>query len=870
MIKLKNYQIKTLEILKEFLELSRFEGVNKAYEKIQAKRFQGNKFNPFNALPDLENIPYCCLRLPTGGGKTLLSAYTIKVAGESFIEKEFPLTLWLVPSNIIKEQTLETLKNPAHANYQVLADAFNGKFCVFDIADFQQIRPQDIANKACVIVSTFASLRVDKTEEGRKVYLHDENLEPHFSKIPSNANKMEVDENGKIRFSFANLLNWHRPLVIVDEAHNAKTENNKNEATLSLKVLQRINACLVIEYSATPADNSNVITSITAAELKAEEMIKLPIILTKHDSWEQAVIASIQTRQKLEELAQKDQNYIRPIILFQAENIGGEVTYEILKKYLIDSGISENQIAVATSSVKDLDDINLLSSNCEIRYVITVQALREGWDCSFAYVLCSVANTQSSTAIEQLLGRVLRMPYAQNRELPELNKAYAHVSSQSWDDATKKMHELLVRMGFQKEEAKTFTCEEIAPELDLQEPKAQPFTANLNFKPDFSSLDLLERELLKVEEKADGSFKINVLEGVDKKLIEKIISATENPEDQKEIIEKSRLKFSDSICKIYPAEKGEKFIIPQLCLDFGDGAELAETEAFLDHENFNLLDFPTNFNETDFRIYEELDQYCVDISAQKIVTISAISETEQLNLEGIKTILSEQDLCLWLNRRLKQQDVPYEIMLEFLRKVIKNLLAREDINMQKLELAKFALEKFLHDKISFYKKEAKKKCFQKYLFGVDSIACVNKAEFNFSFDAKNYPANSLYQGKYKFNKHYCALIAEMRDEEAECAFEIDKNPNVKFWIRNIERQPKYSFCLPTSTDKFYPDFVAKLNDGRILAIEYKGLQYKGGDDAEEKELIGKFWAEKSGNLFLMAWKDKNSKNLKQQIEEVIC
>ena len=69
----------------------------------------------------------------------------------------------------------------------------------------------------------------------------------------------------------------------------------------------------------------------------------------------------------------------------------------------------------------------------------------------------------------------------------------------------------------------------------------------------------------------------------------------------------------------------------------------------------------------------------------------------------------------------------------------------------------------------------------------------------------------------------------------------------------IERQHQHAFCLPTSTGSFYPDFVALLNDERILVVEYKGAHLD-NEDSREKELIGKVWAEKSGNLFLMVWK----------------
>ncbi len=483
MIKLKNYQEKSLETLRSFLGFCRFEGVNSAYDKIQYQRYGDTNFKPFQPLSGLGDVPYVCLRLPTGGGKTLLSAHTIAIASRSFIENEYPLTLWLVPTNTIKSQTLETLQNPDHANYQVLENAFNGRFKVFDIADFRQIRPQDISDSVCIVISTFASLRVDNTD-GRKAYDHDENLEPHFSNIPNNTEGMERRENGKIKFSFANLLNWHRPLVIVDEAHNAKTD-------LSVEVLCRVNAVC------------------------AEQMIKLPIILSEHLSWEQAITASIQTRQRLEEIAVKDKDYIRPIILFQAENKDREITVEVLEKYLIENeGIARKQIAIVTGDQKELDNINLFNPNCEIRYVITVQALKEGWDCSFAYVLCSVANTKSATSVEQLLGRVLRMPYAKERTQADLNKAYAHVSSKSWPHAVSELHDRLVNMGFEQQEVED--CIYTQPPLLLAETPSNSFTVTLTAVPDLLNLDFAERALVTITKLSDEVFELKVDQGYNK------------------------------------------------------------------------------------------------------------------------------------------------------------------------------------------------------------------------------------------------------------------------------------------------------------------------------------------------------------------
>jgi type III restriction enzyme len=858
MIKLKKYQDKSLEILRSFLELARFEGIKAAYDKLQYQRYGNQNFKPFQPLSGLENTPYVCLRLPTGGGKTLLSAHTIALAGKAYIENEYPLTLWLVPTNTIKTQTLETLKNPDHANYQVLEKAFDGKFRVFDIADFRNIRQQDIADSACIVVSTFASLRVDNTE-GRKAYDHDENLEPHFSKIPSNAEGMEKSEDGKIKFSFANLLNWHRPLVIVDEAHNAKTD-------LSVEVLRRVNASCVVEYTATPASNSNVIHSVTAAELKAEQMIKLPIILSEHISWEQAITNSIQTRQRLEELATKDADYIRPIILFQAENKDKEITVEVLEKYLTDNeGIDRKQIAIVTGDQKELDSIDLFNPNCEIRYVITVQALKEGWDCSFAYVLCSVANTKSATAVEQLLGRVLRMPYAKERTQADLNKAYAHVSSKSWPHAVTELHDRLVSMGFEKQEAEEVIY---AQPSFLPQEKAPPFEMILASEPDLSNLDLAEKSLVSVNKISEGVFELKVEQGFNAALAEKLTTSIKDKKDRTEIALKAKIHIKHLPENLSPSQRGEIFVVPQLCLNFDGDVELAEAEICLDANGWSLLDYSTVLTKEEFTVDEEAKQYIADIVGQKI-KIDFLNKSEQLSLEGIKTELDEIGLCRWLDKKLRAADIKQEILLEFLRRTVKNLLARDDIDMPKLVRGRFVLEKILQNKIALYRKAAYSKGYQSCMFGDKAISTISPENFSFSFDPNNYPSSINYEGKFGFSKHYYSRIGIMNDEEAECAFAIDQNPNVKFWVRNLERQPKYSFWLPTSTDKFYPDFLAQLNDGRILVIEYKGSQFAGSDDAEEKELIGKVWAEKSGNLFLMAWKSNDGKSIAQQINGIM-
>ena len=282
-----------------------------------------------------------------------------------------------------------------------------GRVRVFDIADFPTIRPQDLRDNACVIVGTIQTLRVSNTE-GRRVYAHHEELEPHFSGVPDNAPGLETYDKGgakKVRFSFANLMHLHRPLMIVDEAHNAVTG-------LTRDMQVRVNPAAIIEFTATPQLQSNILYNVRAEELKREEMIRLPINLAEHKTWQGAVSAAIATRANLAAKAALDQQaYIRPIVLFQAQPRDEEVTVEALRKHLIENeNVPDHAVAVATGDQRELDGTNLFDPNCKIEYVITVEALKEGWDCSFAYVFCSVSRIRAPRPLSSCSGAYCGCP----------------------------------------------------------------------------------------------------------------------------------------------------------------------------------------------------------------------------------------------------------------------------------------------------------------------------------------------------------------------------------------------------------------------------------------------------------------------------
>jgi type III restriction enzyme len=185
-------------------------------------------------------------------------------------------------------------------------------------------------------------------------------------------------------------------------------------------------------------------------------------------------------------------------------------------------------------------------------------------------------------------------------------------------------------------------------------------------------------------------------------------------------------------------------------------------------------------------------------------------------------------------------------------------MEKRGLSLNHLLRFKFQLANALQQKVKTYRQQAYANGYQTFLFGPKAQVETSFAD-GFAFE-KNlpYPATWHYQGACQFPKHFFGMVGELesKGEEFECAKLIDTLPQVKHWIRNLAGRPQTSFWLPTSTDRFYPDFVAQLHDGRVFVIEYKGAHLIDTQDTKEKQNIGELWAAKSSGkgLFLMAEK----------------
>ena len=882
-LSLKQYQIDALKVLEDFFIDCRSNGAKAAFHSATNLEYRTK----------LVGVPTVCLRVPTGGGKTLIAAHSIGKVGDSFLDTDSPVVLWLVPGDIIRQQTLKALSDVAHPYRQALASRYGDRVKICDLESLQTVNRHDVGKSCIVIITTIQSFRINKTEK-RNVYAFYEELSPHFINLPAKLEGnlervteetlleqpyLTKDDIGRVKHSLANWLAMQNPIILVDEAHNSKGK-------LSFETFARLNPSCLIELTATPQD-SNVLYSVSAAELKAAQMIKLPVVLTEHpDGWQACLRDALLQRKKLELEAQKEIEYIRPILLVQAQPINGEVTVDVVRNHLIaHEHIAEAEIAIATGAVKELEGIDLFSRDCQIRVVITVEALKEGWDCSFAYVLACLQSMQSAKDVEQLLGRVLRMPYAKTRAVDNLNKAYAHVIAENVAQAAANLKDRMVEnMGFNKWEADLA----VQPNLGLDEPlqngyhkpTAPALTIALSHVPDTTFYASEVKQAIAIYETSQGATVV-IAKGTDAETFKQIEASIVKSAPTKQQVA-TQEAFDDARASRQASLAPENWLanfglIPQLCLELDNDWQVVEQETIEDAYEWNLLDFEVQLAH--FDIIETANSFEIDMKGEK-VSYKHIDAT-QLAFDSMVTTSTESELVDWLDKKTRRTGLTQMQMKAYLLRMVSHLVHDRGFSLTALVRGQFQLVRAINIEIDRLFVLARKNAFQGDLFGKMAVAPIPNVFNQFEFKAGVYPVRKPYRGSYEFTKHFYNAIDDLKEktsagkvsEEFECAQAIELNKNVKHWIRNIPQQRQTSFWLPTSTDYFYPDFVVELNSGAIALIEYKGEPYKTNDDSREKNMIGALWAKGSNGkrLYLMAVsKDDCGRSVVQQVNELLA
>ena len=841
--KLKLYQERCLEVLGDYLSRSTEVGARQAFNERDDLPVK------YREVPQLPGLPYICLRVPTGGGKTVLAAHSVGIAARKFLQADRSVVLWLAPTRVIVDQTLKALRDRAHPYRRALDADFGGAVEVMSLSEALYLSRATVDGATTIIVSTLAASRVEETEV-RKIYETNGALQPHFSGLAEAQVARLETTNGLIPYSLANVLRLRCPLVIMDEAHSARTH-------LSFDTLKRFGPSCVMEFTATPdqqTNPSNVLYSVSAAELKAEQMVKLPIRMISRAQWKEAVGEAVTKQRQLERIAKEEETktceYIRPIVLFQAQprREGHQtVTVEVLRKSLSeDFSISAEEIAEGTGHKWELPD-NLLSRDCPVRYVLTVAALREGWDCPFAYVLCSVSNLSSKGAVEQILGRVLRLPNAKAKEHSELNIAYAFATSTQFLEAATSLEEALIEGGFTKFEARTSI--ETGPGFsfgDVSGPLfAEPITEIVSILPSLAALpDALSKTIKVTSPTLDSStFQLTYLgPPLTEEQTTTLKSTFESDEDRFSI---ERLSRRSRGLPADPAAMSEVLAIPYLAVRVGKQLEIFEDQ-FRDAP-WNLADCDPTLSEAEFSIGGPIGKEArVDVDEKGKVQIEFLQELrQQLSFNDLSGPKTESELADWLDRAIVHPDITQTQSSLFLRRLVNYLVGERKIPLPELIAARFRFRDVAEQKIREFRNKAFEETYQRMLLPEAAIPLEVSPEFCFQFPSGGYPANRFYQGPIKFRKHYYERPAEMNDEESNCAAIIDGLSEVKYWVRNLERRPDCAFWLQTSTDKFYPDFVTLLKDGRYLIIEYKGSDRMDTPDTIEKTALGELWEARS-------------------------
>ncbi|MBS3936368.1 MAG: DEAD/DEAH box helicase family protein [Sulfuritalea sp.] len=854
---------------------------------------RGNPYHPLSGFP--ADMPYFCLRVPTGGGKTWLAAKSVQRVNMHLLRTEHSVILWLVPSKPIREQTIKALKDRAHPYHAALREA--GPITVLDLEEAKSVTRATLESSTTVIVATRQAFQVEE-EECRKVYQSSGALMHHFDNLsPTQRDELLTDGEGSERttpYSLANVLRLRRPFVVVDEAHNSRTE-------LAFDMLARFRPSGVMELTATPdleRTPSNVLHSVSAAELKAEEMIKLPVVLETEPNWQQCLADAIGRRDALHKLADEERRagaaYLRPLVLIQSEprRAGIEtLDFERVKNELIaNHGIPASEIVIATGEEKGLEQIDadyklgIADPACPVKFVITQKALAEGWDCPFAYILVSMASLSSATAVEQLLGRVLRQPDAAHRQAKALNQSYAFVVSRNFAEAAGALRDRLVAgAGFERREVAEFVTAARAEQarLDLEghagRVVVRPVAITLSEKPDLKSVPKPVRDKVSWDGKR-GTLTISTPLTEDEA---EVLKASVTSETAAAAIMEAAAVSRTTAIEFFqtPAELGERFRVPALALR-GSNEKSGELALFDDPE---VLEYPWALSPYDaaptaddltalgaaLKVAEGGE---IDIDAGGHVVSRFLPELQRdLGLVYQPENWDEVRIATWLCRNLPEPSLTHASKQAFVAAWLADLLRRDGFTLARANLQKFLIRNLLEARIRELRQQAVGKAFQHTLFGdgaVERVAVTDQYAFEFHAQAyapsRDYDGRTSEYGHFDFRKHFYGRMGDFDSkEEFECACRLDmwaQQGRIRFWVRNLVRRAGSSFFLQKADGRFYPDFLCQLpgsadKPGAILAVEYKGADRWNG--AEDDRLIGGLWANLSeGRCRFVMVKDK--------------
>ena len=813
---LKDYQAQAIKNLEDFLRLL---DENKPISKSFADFWTTRDVNPKPPYqPNIPCVPQVCFKVPTGGGKTFMATASLEVIFDALPATQSKVVIWLVPSDTILTQTYKNLSDPNHPYHQQLDADFSGQFAVYTKAQLlagENFSPAEVAEQLSILVLSYDSFRTSN-KEGRKAYQQNGQLNQFVSHFTDDEELLrDADESSLIQ-----IIRHYKPIIIVDESHHATT-------SLSVEMLKNFNPSFILELTATPKDTSNVIAYVPAAKLKAAGMVKLPVIVYNRLTQQDVISDAIDFRNLLERVGKAEN--VRPIILFQAESQGrGErSTFDRIKAELIQNhDIPVEQIAIKTAEINDLRSVDLMANDCSIRYIITINALKEGWDCPFAYILASLANRTSPIDVEQILGRILRRPFTKNFSNDLLNMSYVFTASADFRQTIEKIVVGLNNAGFSEQEYRIADInstselpQTIIPEQqNLFQPRNssqhnETSESSINTFPDNSDNDMV-RQALSANQNYQNSNDNN--------------PTAYSPEERNNMTSfPIRDKFKDTCDFLLPQffcteDTGNNFEgTNDLKIDkdmFRTNFSLADkdTEINFDNLNYEIVSFDVHDNE-DFPRFKFLSDAEVKAFLEYFDNLTSDGQIRQCVAKLVAIID-------------KGKNPPSQDITSYVTKIV----SRFDKNrLREAVQHSGPYAKKINDKINYMLTEYAKRNFQAQ---IDSRKIFVKPSYRLpqiisptSFE-RNWD-NSLYVAEEKVNG------LEFRVTSA-----LTKLDSVLWWHHNRSRKEFYI----NGFINHYPDFIVRMKSGVVLLVEAKGDD-RDNSDSKQKLELGKIWEAKTGS-----------------------
>lgn len=799
---------------------------------------------PYNN--SIERAPHVCMKVPTGGGKTFMACASVKRIFAAMPAGKPQVVVWLVPSDSILTQTVRTLSDVNHPYRQRLDQDFAGRVGVYTkemLLNGQNFSPDTVREMLTICIMSYSSLRINsRSRDVRKVYQENGNLF-RFAEYFKDKEALLADTPNT---ALIQVLRHLEPVVIVDESHNAGSD-------LSTEMLNNLNPSFVLDLTATPRQNSNIISYVDARELKKEHMVKLPVVVFNRTTMQSVIQDAIQLRRSIEKEAiaaeETGGKYIRPIVLFQAQPRTGDSsdTFDKIKTMLIDMGIQESHIAVKTADVDDLKGKDLLSRDCQIRYIITINALKEGWDCPFAYILASLANRTSTVDVEQILGRILRQPYAAQHALPLLNTSYVLTNSIDFHTTLEKIVVGLNKAGFSRKDYRVGEATDTSPAPAQPEVTQQQIPLESQPTEDeFADVNVQEVKTALESGAAENATVATMVQEATQQAAS-YTAAVNEPDDGFFGGELGDMLTQNAI-QAHLAKEVSALRIPQFFLRsipdlFGGEFELLQPENL--SEGFSLAG-------QDAQVHFELatgDMYRIDIEERGEAVPKYKRASSELN-EYIRSRLAklppEQKiksctdmLCARINRNNRYSAAEIS---DYVHRIVSGM-TEDELAAMESAIPSYAAK--IQDKITRLEEAYREEVFNRWA-DAGKIVCRDSYALPAVITPKE-PTDAIPKSLYDAEKD------DMNGGEHELIDAVVALDNVKWWHRIIERK---GFRL-NGYINHYPDFMVMTNSDNLILIEYKGDD-RDNSDSERKLKLGRKWQAQSGEhyRYFMVFKNR--------------